>query len=122
MSHQHKLFYYGLILTGLSIALHALGHHALQRVLTDSKLSMYQTASTYLLWGGTWIMLLGIARQHFYLSPFGIALILIGIILFCGSLLLYILIPTPILMMITPIGGISMIFGFLICGIQHRKT
>jgi len=116
-----KLFRFGLLLTGIAIALNAVGYHALQPHLDAKQLSMYETASRYSLFGGLWFLVLGSAQTQFLLSKKGLILIQTGLTLFCGSLFLYLLYPLKFLMFITPIGGLCLIIGFVVCAFQKSK-
>ena len=112
------MFYFGCLLMGLAIAIQAFGHHALLPLLDAKQLTMFDTASRYVMWGSVWVMVLGIASRFLRVSSFGMALIFTGLMLFCGSLFVYIIVPSPLLMMVTPIGGVFMIAGFWIVAIH----
>lgn len=121
MPFQNTLFRLGLLLTGISIALNAFGHHALKPILSVPQLSMFETASTYLVWGSLWMLILALGYIPFHLPKVSIYTIFSGVILFCGSLLGYILYPTPLLMALTPFGGLLMISGFLVSALTKKK-
>ena len=113
-------FRLGLLLTSLAIALNAMGYHALQPRLTVQQLSLFETASRYSILGGIWLMILGLASSQMALSKKGTNLIAIGLLLFCGSLFAYIVFPIKALMILTPLGGASMIIGFLLCALKKK--
>ncbi len=116
-----KLFRFGLLLTSVSIALNAMGYHALQHRLEIKPLAMFETASRYSVWGGMWFMILGLALTHISLSKKGLLFIQLGLLLFCGSLFLYVFWPFKPLMILTPLGGLCMIVGFAWCGLQKTS-
>lgn len=106
------------LIIGTGIFLNAVGYHLFKSLLSSSHLSIYETASRYWLWGGIWLGLIEIASNQFVFSKLGRFCIYAGWVMFCCSLFLYLLFPYPILMMVTPLGGILMIMGFLIMGIR----
>lgn len=118
---MEKLFRIGLFLTALSVALNAMGYHALKHRLEPIHLATFETASRYMMWMAIWIMLLAIARIHFYMSRMAFFSILIGGALFCGSLFLYLVWPFKPLVFVTPIGGILIIMGFLVASLKKKQ-
>lgn len=115
-----KLFRFGLFLTSLSVAINAMGYHALKPNLSLSQLTMFETASRYLVWGAIWIMILGIAEMNFKLPKMALNFIITGLFLFCGSLFLYLLIPLKFFMFLTPLGGFSLIIGFALASAKKK--
>lgn len=103
-------------LTALGIASHAFGHHTLNAILSSAHLTIFETASRYILLAGIWFLAL-LRPQSLPETP--LRIIFSGVLLFSGSLLAYLIIKTPFLMMITPFGGILMIFGFILLGSKH---
>ncbi|RAP36446.1 hypothetical protein DID80_05430 [Candidatus Marinamargulisbacteria bacterium SCGC AAA071-K20] len=103
----------GFLLTAIAVALNAFGHHILRGILPPKDLSMFDTAARYLLFGGAWVMIMGLAQFHIALPKTGVRLVISGLSVFCGSLFLYLLFHVKLLMFLTPIGGLLMIFGFL---------
>lgn len=102
-------------LTAIGIASHAFGHHSLRGVLTDSHMAIFETASRYLLLSGIWF--LALLRPN-TLAQTPLKVIFSGAMIFCGSLLLYLVLQHPLLMMITPLGGVMMIAGFVYLGVK----
>ena len=95
----------------IAIALSAFAAHGLQQHLDANSLQTFKTACEFHLWHGLGIILLGlIAHIQTTISSSSIAwLMLIGIILFCGSLYLLSTIGIRWLGWITPFGGIAFI-------------
>jgi uncharacterized membrane protein YgdD (TMEM256/DUF423 family) len=122
MTFQEKLFRTGLLLTAIAIALNAFGHHSLKPVLTAAQLSMFETASTYLLWGSAWMLILALGFAQFNLPKVSVYSILLGLFLFSGSLLAYLIYPLPLLMALTPFGGLLMMSGFIVCATKKTKS
>ncbi len=106
---------------GIAIAVQAFGHHSLQAILDAKQLSIFETASRYLMWGSIWVMVMGIGTRLFQISKLGLWLIFLGLGVFCGSLFGYLLVPCPYLMIATPVGGAMMIVGFLACAYSGLK-
>ena len=107
----------GSVFAALAVVLGAFGAHGLKKVLTDEMMVVYNTAVDYHFIHALGILAIGILHHQFPESRAmiwaGIAMI-IGILLFSGSL--YVLSITEIrkLGMITPFGGLSFIAGWLI--------
>jgi len=109
----------------LANALGAFGAHALKSKLTPAMLAAYQTGVQYQFYHSIALLLIGILLFHiqntwFHLS--GLAF-MIGIVLFSGSLYALSISGIKWLGMITPIGGLSFILGWLclIIGIIQFK-
>ncbi len=111
-----------LLICGFGILAGAFGAHALKNVLPENDLSIFETAVKYLLFQGMGILTLSINHRHFnYRLSTALLFMLIGIILFSGSL--FVLACSSLLSnlylnwigMITPVGGVLMIAGFMYC-------
>jgi uncharacterized membrane protein YgdD (TMEM256/DUF423 family) len=107
-----KTFAVGAALAALGVLLGAFGAHALSR-LPAQALGWWHTATQYLFVAAFGIMLGGLAFRDWSLlrSP-GVAL-LAGVLLFSGSLYAMALGAPRWLGMITPLGGLSLIAGFV---------
>lgn len=99
----------------LSVALGAFGAHGLKGVISGQMLANYQTGVHYQMFHALGLICVGIITR--WLGPSGLLhaagwLLLVGIILFSGSL--YVLSMTGITRLgaITPIGGVSFILGW----------
>lgn len=114
------IFRISCIITAIAIGLNALGAHALSNSLTPNQLSIFETASRYLLMGGMWLMILKKPDRN--LPKSSIYLILLGLTVFCGSLFLYLLFSAKIIMIATPFGGIMLMLGFILLGINKKYT
>lgn len=126
MNKQQKRFIIaGLIFVITGIILGAFGAHGLKGKVSVEKLSAYETAVRYQLFNGVGMLALAGISQFFRFSikpTFGF--ILIGVLLFSGSIYgmtIQELMQMPvskILGPITPLGGLSMIIGWLLILIQ----
>jgi uncharacterized membrane protein YgdD (TMEM256/DUF423 family) len=91
----------------------ALGAHSLENRLTESLLNAYETATRFQMFHALLLLLLGIlARgQNSRLMRYAIRAILLGTVLFSGSIYLLTLSPwKPGL--VTPVGGLFLIAGW----------
>jgi len=114
----------GAIFMVLAIVLGAFGAHALKESLSPEMMKVYQTGVEYQFNNALGLLLIGLIGfqiQSKYIKWSG-TLITIGIILFSGSL--YILSVSGIhwIGVITPIGGMSFVAGwiFLVFAIRNR--
>jgi uncharacterized membrane protein YgdD (TMEM256/DUF423 family) len=116
MIQNKKLALWGAIFIFLSIALGALGAHALEKVLSPERLKSFLTANQYMSIHGLAFLVLALF-PNFVRKP---ALLMgVGLLLFSGSIFLLVIlgqkgIDIPkILALITPLGGITMIAAWL---------
>ena len=115
-----------LVISGISaflaVALGAIGSHAFKNILeTTGKLSQYQTATEYQWYHTIGLMVLAwlfhlTGKSEFVYSAY---FMIVGIILFSGSLYIYSLSTVKLFAHITPLGGISFLvaWGIMIFGI-----
>lgn len=99
----------------LAVALGAFGAHGLKAKVPDSHLEWWHTATAYFFYHALGLLLIGILSIVLRTSitlPFW--LIQLGIILFCGSLYMMTLGAPRWFGAITPLGGLSMIAGWLL--------
>ena len=99
----------------LGVGLGAFGAHALKSKLTPELVTVYQTGVQYHLIHAVGLVLVGIL-VHWLPDcwPFKAAgwLLLVGIILFSGSLYLLVITEIRYLGLITPLGGVAFIVGW----------
>lgn len=105
------------ILIALAICFGAFGAHALKKILTPEYLVIYHTGVEYQFYNTLGLFALGLIA-NFTTSikkiTYAFYFILIGTIIFSGSLYLLTILDKPILGAITPIGGTAQIIGWLI--------
>ncbi|MCC4117352.1 DUF423 domain-containing protein [Aromatoleum toluclasticum] len=102
----------GCLLSGLGVALGAFGAHGLRNVLGAAELGWWHTAVQYQMWHATGLLALGAGRLP-NIGPAAVLLVL-GTLVFSGSLYAMALSGWRVLGMITPIGGTLMIAGWLL--------
>ena len=95
----------------LGVALGAFGAHGLKSVLTPEILETYRTGIFYHLIHAVVLLGLSLSTKYNFTIPF--YFIFAGIVLFSFSLYAYALSGIKIFAMITPIGGISLILGWI---------
>jgi uncharacterized membrane protein YgdD (TMEM256/DUF423 family) len=99
----------------LSVALGAVGAHALKNVLDEYGKSVYEKAVHYQMFHTIALFAVGILQHLFKNTTFSVAGFgfWIGIVLFSGSLYLLAISGLKWLGVITPIGGLALLFGWL---------
>jgi uncharacterized membrane protein YgdD (TMEM256/DUF423 family) len=118
---MHKaLMFTGALLSAFAIMLGAFGAHGLKGHLSEEMLAVYHTAVEYHMYHALGILLVGFLLKQ---SPTATLItwagwmMILGILLFCGSL--YILSLTGIrwLGAVTPFGGVALIVAWLFLAI-----
>jgi uncharacterized membrane protein YgdD (TMEM256/DUF423 family) len=100
------------IMGALGVALGAFGAHGLKQILTPQLLETYKTGIFYHLIHS--VVLLAISLNSKLNLTFPFYFILCGIILFSFSLYVYAISGITTFAMVTPIGGFSLIIGWLL--------
>lgn len=108
----------------LGVGLGAFGAHGLKARVAPEMLSVWETAVLYHLLHGLGLLLIGILCQVLpdaaLLKPAG-WLLQAGIVLFSGSLYLLVLTGSKPPGIITPIGGVSFLLGWLMVAVAAWK-
>jgi uncharacterized membrane protein YgdD (TMEM256/DUF423 family) len=98
----------------LSVALGAFGAHSLKNILDEYGKSIYEKAVLYQMFHSMALFAVGVLQHLFKgisISPAGFGF-LIGILLFSGSLYVLAISGVKWLGAITPVGGLSFLFGW----------
>jgi uncharacterized membrane protein YgdD (TMEM256/DUF423 family) len=107
----------GALLLGLAVAIGAFGAHALRARLDAYATGVYERAVFYHFVHGLGLLALGIAVSAGALSASAAALpgalLLAGIVIFCGSLYALALSGVRKLGAITPLGGLAFVAGWI---------
>ena len=105
----------------LAIVLGAFGAHALSERLGEASMVTYQTGSQYHLIHA--VVLLGLSLAHYPKRLFrrSLRLILAGEVLFCASLYVYSIYSIKLLVFITPIGGLTLLAGWIYIAFEGQK-
>ena len=99
----------------LSVILGAFGAHGLRKIASPQQIGWWQTATDYFFYHALGLLALGILAKLFSTVSIKTPYLLIqfGIILFSGSLYIMALGLPRGLGLITPLGGVLMILGWL---------
>jgi len=112
----------GALLAGITIAMGALGAHALKDILNAAQLQTYETAVRYQMYHVFALLLIGILQNQYPQLTLSICkkLVLVGMLLFGGSIYLvlfltHVSVPIPFwIYLITPLGGLCYISSWLL--------
>ena len=105
----------GAVFMALGVLLGAFGAHALKKMLSPEMLVVYKTGVEYQFYHAIGLLAIGLVGFHIeskWLRWSGILLV-VGIVLFSGSLYALSISGIKILGAITPIGGLSFVAGWV---------
>lgn len=127
---RNSILALGALLAGITIAMGALGAHALKDILTAAQLQTYETAVRYQLFHVFALFVIGILQNQYPQLSLGICtkLVLVGMLLFGGSIYLVlflsqIAVPIPFwIYLITPLGGLCYISSWLLLAIKLYRV
>ena len=113
----------GALLSAIGVVIGAFGSHSLKTKLNPEELVIYDIATRYLMYHAIGIISLGILAYNVPASVVEIPIIimLIGIVLFSGSLYLISIKGYTKLGIITPIGGTAFIISWVLLAINIFK-
>jgi uncharacterized membrane protein YgdD (TMEM256/DUF423 family) len=117
---QTSLFIFlGSLLAALAVGLGAMGAHALKAKLIPQQLETFHTAVQYQMIHAVGLVLVGLLILHGPNRLFDFAgwAMLVGILLFSGSLYAWLATGIRFLVHIVPIGGMAFIVGWLLLAI-----
>lgn len=117
----------GAINAFLAVAFGAFGAHALKERLSERYLAIWETAVQYQMFHAIALIAIGILLHPNLLGASGLLsgagyAILIGIIIFSGSLFVLALSGIGILGAITPIGGVAFLVGWVLLIVAVVKS
>jgi uncharacterized membrane protein YgdD (TMEM256/DUF423 family) len=119
----------GALLLAIGIAIGAVGAHVLKSRLPPDRIDVLQTAVLYQLVSGLGLLCVGLALARSAatsgsrLLVAGGYLLLIGALLFSGSLYLLLAGAPRLLGAVTPLGGLCLIFGWIVVALGFlRRT
>lgn len=114
-----KLFLLIGIINGfLAVALGAFGAHGLEGKVTEKQLGTWGKAVDYQMFHTAAILITGLLMSKIQTASLTWAgwMFLVGIILFSGSLYIYSTTSIKTFAMITPIGGVAFLIGWVLLG------
>ena len=115
--NQRLTLTFGSITGGLGVVLGAFGSHSLKAVLTEAgRVDVYETAVRYQFYHAFALIATGILMNHFTSKKLSYAAtcFFIGIIFFSGSLYLLCFTSVTMLGIVTPVGGLFFIAGWVL--------
>ena len=114
-----RFFAVGALMLALAVGAGAFGAHGLKAMLTPEMLAIWETAARYHAYHGLGLLAVGYAADRGLgrSARLAGALLLAGIALFSGSLYGYALTGTRALAMVTPLGGLCFIAGWVALGV-----
>ncbi len=103
------------ILLALATAFGAFGAHALKSQLPPDRLQVYETAVRYHFFHALGLLGIGLTMRFVDAGPvrWAAVLVVVGIVLFSGSLYALTFGAPRVLGAITPLGGVAMIAGWI---------
>lgn len=114
MNSSRTLGFAGLLLA-LATVLGAFGAHALKVRLSPERLEVYETAVRYQFFHGLGLLAIGLTLRFVDVRAvrWAAALILVGVVLFSGSLYALTFGAPRAFGIVTPVGGLALIVGWL---------
>lgn len=113
----------GALILALGVGLGAFGAHALRTMVDASALAVWHTAVLYQLLHGLGLLLIAAlsTQLHPAWQSRSAILMLIGVLIFSGSLYILVLSGVKWLGAITPIGGVAMIVAWLLLAVAALR-
>ena len=114
----------GAILLAVAVAAGAFGAHTLRSRLDVASLALWETAGRYLAIGGLGLLALGLAAHSRTSRGWGVAgtFLSIGALVFSGTVGVLALGGPRWLGMVTPVGGVLLIAGFLAMAVAAARS
>jgi uncharacterized membrane protein YgdD (TMEM256/DUF423 family) len=115
------IIYLGIILCCISIIVGAFGAHALESVIFD-KMDVFNTGNEYQSFHSLALIIVGSLSKQFKIDLSYVAYLFVaGILLFSGSLYSIAIFKLSYLGIVTPIGGICFIIGWILLLVKLYK-
>jgi len=124
--HNIRWIAVGSMVVATAVVLGAFGAHGLKGVLSEVDMKVYQTAVEYHFYHGLGLMLVGLIMTNLLdVVSTGLRwvpwLLLMGVCLFSGSLYVLVLFDLRWLGIVTPVGGLLFIVGWVLLTIVLWK-
>jgi uncharacterized membrane protein YgdD (TMEM256/DUF423 family) len=108
----------GAVLALLAVACGAFGAHALKDMVTPERLQTFETAVRYQMYHALALLVMSVLPLKNYRATW---FLLVGTLIFSGSLYLLVLTNIGVLGAITPIGGILQIIGWAVLLFSFKR-
>lgn len=118
----HTMILTGGILAALAVAAGAFGAHALQDRLEPKDLAIFETAVRYQMFDALGLLACATLTAVGFRTGFAGWALVVGTVVFSGTLYLLVLLDVRWLGAITPIGGVAMILGWLRLAFSRRAV
>ena len=108
------------VLVALATALGAFGAHALHTRLSPERLQLYETAVRYHFYNALGLLALGVLARSLdsAMLRWAAGLLVAGLVLFCGSILALAGGAPRAVGIVTPLGGVALIAGWVLFAIS----
>lgn len=110
----------GAVTGALAVGCGAFGAHGLEKIAGPQELDWWKTAAGYQLMHAPLLVILGVLRARGVRSDTAGWLLLVGCVVFCGTLYAMALGAPRWLGVITPLGGTALIVGWLALAVSAR--
>lgn len=132
LASVQRCFLFGAIMAGIAVGLGAYHAHGLQGFLESrglaadvvtKRLGNFEVGVRYQFYHALALLAFAGLSSHFWTRPFkfAVSLLVIGTVVFSGSLYLLVFLNLPVLGAITPLGGVMQIAGWLVAAISRRR-
>jgi uncharacterized membrane protein YgdD (TMEM256/DUF423 family) len=121
---QSIFLFFGALSALIGVGMGAFGAHGLKNAISPEMLAVYQTGVSYQMWHALGLLGVALIRRHdpeSRLLTWAGWLMLIGIVLFSGSLYLLAMMDLKQLGMITPFGGVSFLIAWLLLAVYAAR-
>jgi uncharacterized membrane protein YgdD (TMEM256/DUF423 family) len=121
---QSIFLFFGAFCALIGVGMGAFGAHGLKNTISPEMLAVYQTGVSYQMWHALGLIGIALLRRHeaeSKLLNWAGWLMLIGIVLFSGSLYLLAVMDMKQLGMITPFGGVSFLIAWLLLAVYASR-
>jgi len=121
---QSIFLFFGALSALIGVGMGAFGAHGLKNAISPEMLAVYQTGVSYQMWHALGLLGVALIRRHdpeSRLLTWAGWLMLIGIVLFSGSLYLLAMMDFKQLGMITPFGGVSFLIAWLLLAVYAAR-
>lgn len=108
-----------------AVLLGALGAHALRATLSPQMLDVWETAVRFQFWHALALAVCAVAARRSHAGQLSALFFAFGIVLFCGSLYALALGAPRAIGVVTPLGGLALVAGWIALGVmlyRRRQT
>lgn len=100
-----------------AVLLGALGAHVMRRLVSAPMLDVWQIAVHFQFWHALALAVCALSARRSHAAHLGAILFALGIVLFCGSLYALALGAPRMVGIITPLGGLAFVAGWIALGV-----